>query len=783
MNCRAFILALVFAAGGLVQAQEPIVAGIRVSSEGAVPVDEPAVLSFISVKKGEPLSRFALSADVRALLESGRFSSVRVFADPAPDGVIVNYVVRAKPRIRYLRIEGADDVGNDKVREWLGLSPGDLIEEAALAGKAIEVREQYRKRYYPDARLSWKIREDPATGTADVIITVREGPRSKIRRIRFDGPVQDYGAIERAFRSVLPWFFEKPPVTGYDLRRVMKQRRAGLFSWLTGSGAYKPDELDEDLDAIRSALEERGYLDAQVGRPDIRPSGRRRIDIHIPVEPGRRYRLGRISVEGASRFSNEEIARTITNRPNDIASSLSLRSARQAVSDYYGSRGYLGHRVEVSLNPHKDEPIIDLRLRVVDEGRPARVRDVKIRGNTRTRDKVIRREVTVLPGDKYDQLRVRNSILRLRNLGYFERVDIAPVPTDDPDWYDLSIDVEERRTGQFVVGAGFSSVDRLIGFVEISQGNFDIGRWPPVGGGQKIRLRATAGEKRNDLELTFIEPWLFDRRLTLSLDAYRRNRSYLSRYYDQRETGGKIGFGVPVARATRLTLSYGLENINIHGVSEKAPPFIKEEAGEFLKSYASVTLGRDTRDSVFLPTRGQSASLTGTWAGGPLGGEVDVYSIEAQAATHHTLWWEHIINVRVWTEVVEGHGEDSRVPIFERQFLGGLRSLRGFRFRRVGPKDPESGEPVGGQTAWLGVAEYTIPVYEQLRLAVFYDIGYVYEDAFDWDLGRYNSDWGVGVRILIPFFPIRFDYTWPLERDPGDTRRSGRFTFMIGYGF
>jgi outer membrane protein insertion porin family len=755
---------------------------IRIERRGGGLIEESLVRSFISVEEGRELTRAALARDVRAMQQSGRFAYVATEVEESPGGVTVTYVVRAKPRIRLIRVEGADEIGNAKVRELLELGPGDLVDDATLAFKALAVREHYRKRYFPDAELTWTIREDESTGTADVTVKVKEGRRAKIRRILFDGPIPDPGRGARALRAMFPWFFDRPPVIGHDLRKPMKQRQVNMWSWITGSGAYKPDELDADLEVIRRVLLERGFLDASVGEPKVIPRDWKRLDIRIPVHPGEQYRFGRIEVVGPVKFPAADVQLAITNRQGDIASITAIERAQQAVRDYYGSRGYIRNDVQYHLAPRAGEPVVDLEVAVRAEGEQARVRDVKIRGNTRTKDKVIRREITVMPGDIYNQPRVRTSEMRLRNLGYFDFVAATPEDTKDPGLFDLAVEVEEKRTGQFLLGAGFSSVDNLIGFAELSQGNFDLFNWPPTGGGQKLRLRGTAGTKRNDLELSFTEPWFLDRKLALTLNLYRRNRGYHSRLYDQRNTGGDIGIGVPLDAFSRFNIAYGLEEIKIHNVDDDASEFFRKQEGEFLKSSINASIVRDSRDSAFVPTRGTRASVGGMWAGGPLGGDVDVYNLEAQVSTFLPVWYEHVLNLRAWTAVVEPHGEADEVPIFERLYLGGARTLRAWKYRRVGPKD-ENREPIGGNTAWYATAEYTIPIFERLRLAVFYDIGYVYEEAYEWDFSQYNSDWGIGVRLDFPGFPLRFDYAWPLERDPDDTRRSGRFQFTIGYTF
>lgn len=784
MNARRIALGVALAMGWALWAPAlaATVREIRIERKGGGLIEESAVRAFISLQVGDELTRAALSRDVRALEQSGRYAYVAAEVEDVADGVAVTYAVRSKPRIRLLRVEGADDIGNAKIRELLELGPGDLVDDATLALKATKVRDYYQKRYYPYADLAWTLREDERSGTAEVQIQVREGRRAKVKRIVFGEDIPDPGRMRRALLAIFPWFFDRPPVIGHDLRRAMKQRQANMWSWLSGAGTYKPEELSADVELVRRVLLDRGYLDATVGEPKVVPASAKQLIVELPVKEGAQYRLGQIVVTGPKKFPPSEVQQSITNRPNDLASLTAIERAQQAVRDFYGSRGHIRSEVQYQLSPRPSEPVVDVEVVVASEGEQAKVRDVLIRGNTRTKDKVIRREVTVLPGDVYNQVKVRNSELRLRNLGYFDFVSAIPEDTADPSQFDLAIEVEEKRTGQFLVGAGFSSVDNLIGFVELSQGNFDLFNWPPTGGGQKLRLRGTAGTKRNDLELSFTEPWFLDRKLALTLNLFRRNRSYFSSLYDQRNTGGDIGIGVPLDAFTRLNLSYGLEQVSILNVDTNASPFFLAQEGDFLKSALNASVVRDSRDSSFVPTRGSRSSLSGMWAGGPLGGDVDVYNLEAQVSSFWPVWFEHVLNLRAWTSVVEPHGDAEEVPIFERLFLGGARTLRGFKYRRVGPKD-ENQEPTGGLTAWTASAEYTIPVFERFRFATFYDIGYVYLDAYNWDLGTYNSDWGIGIRLDFPGFPLRLDYAWPLKTDPDETRTSGRFQFTIGYAF
>jgi len=761
---KLFLIGVLVAAAGILHAQE--VKDIRVMSRDRTPINTETVRAFISIREGETVSRDSLSRDIKALERSGRFAYVSADIERLLDGVSVVYTVELKPRIRRLVIDGAQYLTNRKVRELLDLGVGDPVDDALLATRALAVKEQYQKKYFPYAELSWTIVTDPVTGTADVTINVDEGDRAKVKRIAFSG---------------------NDNIKPADLKKVMKQRQRGWFSWLTGSGTYNPDDLAGDLPTLRRYYLDHGYLDVKIGQPTIEPVGNNRIVINVPVDEGPLYRLGASSVKGVTLFSENLVTQEMTNRPGAVASAAALQSVNQRIRDFYGSRGYIDTIVTYQLDPDlaaekEGRQVVNVSYSV-REGHLAYIRNIGFRGNSRTKDKVLRRELTVYPGEIMNEVKLRNSEMRLRNLGYFSMVSAVQEPTPDPTRYDAIFEVEEQKTGQFMVGAGFSSVDNLIGFVELSQGNFDLFNWPPVGAGQKLRLRGTIGTKRNDIELSLVEPWFLDRRLALGVTLFRRDSRFFSDEYEQRNTGMNISLGKPLGRFTRVNFIYGIEEIDVYNVDEDASDLIKDEEGERIKSSFTTEWIFDSRDSPFIPTRGLRTSVSGMIAGGPvLQGDTDIYRLDANVSKFWPLWFDHVFNLRGWISTVDYYGDSERVPIFDRLFLGGARTLRGFKYREVGPKD-EDGEPIGGYTAWYAIAEYTIPLAKLVRFAGFYDIGMVYDESFDIDWSNYNSDVGIGLRFDIPGFPLRFDYAWPLETDEFNDRSSGRFQFSIGYSF
>src|SRR3989454_351168 len=414
-------------------------------------------------------------------------------------------------------------------------------------------------------------------------------------------------------------------------------------------------------------------------------------------------------------------------------------------------------------------------------------------------------------------VRVKLSKERLEGLQYFVpgKVQTSVEPTDVPNLKNLVVDVEEGPSGNFYFGAGFSSIDQLFGYVGMTQGNFDLFN-PPyfTGGGQKLRLQATIGTRQENYELSFVEPWFLNRHLALDFDLFHRDILYYSDLYDQRETGARIGLRRALfTDAFQVGLNYTIENVGIHfdqsltatnivmtpspfSLGQLVPihtvvppsisPTLAEESGDRLVSKVGVTLTYDTRGGGYLPRPGQLTSLSASVPGRPFCGDTDFFKLDLQSLWYFKGPFEgHVLELGGSAGVVKAYGDSTRVPLFDRFFLGGANTLRGYKFRHVGPKD-EFGEPVGGGTYWLASAEYSIPIIERLRFAAFYDIGMVYQNAYSFsphgfNTGTYDDDWGIGIRLNIPQLgPLRLDYAFPITHGP-DTSGSGRFQFSVGY--
>ena len=461
----------------------------------------------------------------------------------------------------------------------------------------------------------------------------------------------------------------------------------------------------------------------------------------------------------------------------------------KSISDFYGTKGYIDTRVIARKNPNIQTGKMDL-VYELEEGDKSYIEKIDIKGNLHTKDRVLRRELAVAPGETFDMVKVKLSKARLEGLHYFDRVEMQPEPTDVPNRKNLLVAVNEVNTGNVTLGAGFSSVDSILGFVELSQANFDLFKPPQfMGGGQKMRLRASLGNVRREYEASFTEPWFLGRKLSFSLDLYHRELNFVSLndLFNERQTGARFGLTRALGSDFLIGgLTYTIERLGIINVSTNAPQVIKDEAGYSTVSKVGAFLAYDTRNNNTLPTAGQRTELRGDLAGGPLGGDRDFYKIELGTHWYFPGFFEgNVFEVIGRAGAVEKYDNSRRVSYFDRFFLGGIDTLRGYRYRAVGPRDAlSSNEPLGGNTYWFGSLEYSVPVIDFLRLAAFYDIGMVYPDSFSLSHSGtrgYNDNYGLGIRLNIPRLgPLRLDYGIPIHSDP-QNRSHGKFQFSVGY--
>lgn len=747
--------------------------------------DASDVLSFCSVKEGSEISQDALSKDVRALLDTGRYGYAGVELEKMDaGGTRVIYVVRRRYRFQEpLVIQGANYLSESKISKLTELKSGDYIDEPILSTKAAKVRDEYVKKYFPNVKISMAINPiEGSAGFANVALTIEEGERAKIHKFRFTNNTSIPAEDLRSSFGQRPW---------YDPR-----------GWFTDTPVSAQD-MEDARQQAEDVYHNHGFLDAKVTSPVMEKVGKEKVDVVFAVTEGDCYSVESTTIRGVSLFPEREVLESSRLKVDAQAGQQAIDDAAKDIRDYYGSRGY----VDTIVRPLKETvPNKPGRMSItfdVREGELVYIRNIVIRGNNKTKDKVIRREVLVSPGEIMNEPRIERSENRLKNIGYFANVRHYSEQTGQDGTRDLVYEVEEQRTGNFMIGAGFSSIDSLVGFMEITQSNFDILNWPNfTGGGQKARLGVELGSRRQTAEVSWTEPWFLDRPLALTVEAYRRMRWYDQ--YDDIRTGGSVGLSYPV-KIGRVGVRYTLELVEMDDVEsddwyadpnddedsdlfwgEGATDYFKlqeDEYGGAINSVIRLYWAHDTRDQPFVPTRGYQTTLFGELFEGAVG-DNEIYKMGANYRRWIRMpWYKHVLSLRGQLETVEAYSGD--VPIYERLFLGGPRTIRGVEYRDIGPKvyggsGSSKHAPIGGQTLAMATAEYTVPVFKAVRVATFMDVGSIGEDAFDPELSDVCVSVGLGLRIDIPGFPIRFDFAKPIVEDDDYTDEE-IFSFAIGF--
>ncbi|MDD4894638.1 MAG: outer membrane protein assembly factor BamA, partial [Candidatus Omnitrophica bacterium] len=567
--------------------------------------------------------------------------------------------------------------------------------------------------------------------------------------------------------------------------KLLKTKRA----WFFNAGVLKEEVLKEDIERIKSFYHREGFTDVAVDY-EVKPDAKKPYLLYVTlkIEEGKKYLVGNVTIQGNDRISSKDILGRLKECvPGKVFSEEALSQDLVNIQGLYFDRGYISAQVQdtTSLNSYTGR--IDI-VYSINEGEIAYVDKVKVRGNVKTKDIVIRRELRIRPGDKFDGEKLKRSKERLQNLGFFEDIKYDTEDTQSPDKKNLVVEVKETKTGSFSFGGGYSTVDEFVGFVEVEQKNFDWQNFPYfTGGGQDLRIKGSIGSTTNGFDVSFTNPWVFDYPVSFGFDGYANNRSKqedIGYGYDQKVIGGDLRLGKELTEYVRADLTYRNDSIRISNIDDNASNDLKKEAGSNNISSLRFGLTFDSRDSVFDPTRGNL--ITGAFedAGGFLQGTKEFWKFDGRASHYFPLFRGSVLELRGRMGLAKPYGDSNDVPIYERYFAGGAYTIRGYNERKVGPIDTPTGDPVGGESMLIGNIEYLYPLFGFLKVAAFWDVGNVWAKMGDVGSGGFKNGVGLGVRIKTPVGPIMLDYGIPLNKEPGeDHKGGGKFHFSMSHGF
>ena len=743
---------------GVSTAAEKKVLSIQVKGNEAI--SSAAIISKIKTRVGAALLQEFINDDIKRLYSLGYFTDVSFDVRDDSGGVKVTIIVEEKPVIEDVVFSGNKKFTAKRLKKVIKTKSGDMLNYSKLSEDMSEIKAFYERSGFYRTAVKYQLEKGSQANHTVVKVEINEETRMRIKRVFVEG---------------------NKAVKTSKIRTLMQTRPA----WLFRRGYFSEEEFENDLSRIKMHYENKGYLDVGISpKFDYEENGI--MFITLQIDEGDQYFIGTVTVQGNVVLPESEIREKISVKKGDPFSYATLRSDMEKIRARYYRDGYMNAQIGVDRILKPKERALDIVFNI-DARQVVMVGKIGIKGNTKTKDVVIRRELRVYPGERFDGDKIRRSKERLYNLGFFEDVFLETVATKDGDVNDLNVSVKETKTGEFSFGGGYSSIDEFIGFVQVSQKNFDLFNFPTfTGDGQYLDVRAELGTVRSNYDISWTEPWMLDYPVSFGLDAYHRThyrRTHVGYGFQEVRAGGDVRLGKEFLEYFRSDLIYKLENVEISDIADEASDDLKAEEGENWLSSLTLGMQLDKRDNRFSPTRGFVSNLTLENTGGVIGGDKDFYKTFLSGSFYYSPIKKIVIEFKGRAGITDSYDNTDEVPLFERFFAGGANTIRGYRERKVGPRDPLSNDSIGGESTLLGNVELSFPIYEKLvKGAVFYDVGSVWRRVEDFGQSGYKQGTGIGLRLKTPIGPLRLDWGYPLS-DNHDDEKEGRFYFSVSHGF
>ncbi|MEN2985118.1 MAG: outer membrane protein assembly factor BamA [Thermodesulfovibrionaceae bacterium] len=742
MRKGVLLILLFFLIPSYIYSQElPTVTAIEI--RGLKRIEEAAVKNKITLKLGEVVSQEKISDDIKAIYKLGYFEDVKVDMEPFEGGVKVIYTVKEKPTIVKVSFEGNKEFDEEKLKEVITVTPGSISDITLINDNALKLRAFYESEGYYFAKIV-PVLKKISEYEVELTYSIEEGHKVKIREIKFEG---------------------NKAISSRKIKKVMSTSERKIYSFITGSGFYKKYEMLQDLEKIKDLYYDNGYLKVSVGEPKIEFSKDRKwMTIIIPISEGPQFKISSVSFTGYDKNEEKDIKNLIKLKAGEVFSKSRMRKDIEAITSYYSDRGFALVSITPDVLPNEERLTVDVTYNI-KKGDRYTIGRVNISGNVKTLDKVIRREIRVDEGDEYSASKIQKSKKRLEDLQYFETVDINQKPDPERKTVDLDVNVKEKPTGFLTIGGGYSSIDNLIGMVDITQINL-------FGRGYSLTLRGELGGKSSYYTVAFRDPWFMDKPILFGVSLYRQKREYVN--YTRDANGFAITFGKRYREDWFASVTYEIEKSTVTDVAEDADTVIKDMEGKLLTSSVTFQVSYDTRDSYIDPTRGFRHSLSFTVAG--LGGDTGFWKSLLDLGWYIPIFEESTLHLRGrvgFSDTLFG----KKYPLYERFYIGGLDTIRGVGYGEAGPKDSK-GDPIGAKKALIFNIEYLFPLVSEMKLKglLFVDIGKGYDETekFASNL-KYTT--GFGFRWFSPLGPIKIDYGINLNRKKGESRSKLEFGF------
>jgi outer membrane protein insertion porin family len=753
------MLVLVFVAAGavreaLAQASTAKVASIDI--RGNKKIELPAIEGRLTLKPGDPYIPENVRGQIKILYETGYFEDVQLETESTPNGVALTFVVQEKPFITEIVFDGNEELSDDKLKEKITIKSQAFLDQQQAKESAEKIRLAYQEDGYFSAQVI------PIVQTLDedrkrLTFFIKEGEKAKIKSVNFEG-MRSASKSEvfkvTATREWVPW---------YGLFTQLK-----LPSFLSDAGVLKREEMNNDVERIREVLLNKGYLNAQVGLPSVELSEDKKwFNVTYAVNEGEPFTVAEVGFRGNTVFEEPELRDKMKIKPGEIFQRQKIRDEITRLTDIYGSKGYAFADVVPNVNPNAEERTATIILNI-REGEMMRIRQININGNDKTKDNVIRRELRVDEQDVIDTPSLKRSFQRLNNLNFFETVEILPQQVD-VDKVDLNVRVKEKPTGQFSIGGGFSTLDKLVAIADITEGNLG-------GNGWMGRIRGQLGQQRTLGLITFRNPYLNDSLTSMQVDVYRSMTNYIT--YFEEKSGASLTFGRWLSEYVTGSISLVAEELNFSDPTIDAPEIILSQLGKQTTTGFRTSLARDTRDYFLDPRSGLRTSVGFDFGTPYLGGTNNFYKYYLDAIKYTPLPFDTRFSIHARYGAAEGiNGKP--IPLTERFFVGGINTMRGFVFGRAGPVTP-SGSLIGAAKELIFNNDFIFTISSEAKLngVIFFDWGNGFNDNESVSFGALRKAAGFEARWISPFGPLRAAYGINLE--PREGEREGVFEFTIG---
>ncbi len=715
-------------------------------------IEAQAIKSKLTLKVGEPFVQESIREQIQQIYGMGFFEDVQVETKKRLEGIDVVFLVREKPFNTEVVFDGNDELSEDKLKEKMTVRSQVFLDQEQVNVSAENIFQLYQEEGYYHAQVI-PVVEVVALNRNRLTFFIQEGPQAHIKNLKFEG------------RTIM---------SRDDLLEGMATREWSLpWSWFTDAGILKQDEIPNDVERIKEAYMNRGYLDVQVGVPSIElDESKEWFDVVFPIVEGEPYIVSQVSIKGNTIFTDKELKEGLSIQVGEVFQRAKVREEITRLTDLYGERGYAFAEPVPSIQPDPRTRSTEIRI-TIKEGELIRIRNIRITGNNKTRDNVIRRELRVDERDMIDSVAMKRSFERLNNLNFFETVEILPEQIDEGE-IDLEVKVKEKPTGSFSIGGGFSTLDQFTAIADITEGNL-------FGLGYTGRIRGQVGGRRTLGVITFRNPALYDGLTSMQIDGFQTNTDFLT--YEEKKTGGTLTFGRSFSEYISGSFTFVGERIRIRNPRSDAPIFILNQVGTQTTTGVRASLFRDSRDYFLDPRTGTRFGVNGSFGTELLGGTNDFYSFAFDALKYTPLpFWDIRIATRGRIGVAKGYNGDE-VPLSELFFVGGINTVRGFKFGRAGPVT-SSGTLLGATKQLLFNVDLIFPVLAEAKLngVVFFDYGEGFSRTKATKICcNLRPATGIEVRWISPFGPLRAAYGIPLSTRGGE--KSGVFEFSVGSVF